>query len=87
MADKVHVKAYTRAYPKGHSNVKSKLSDGSAVIRILRAHGNEMSTTTLISNVSKKIGKSKTEVEQVINLMKGDGIIYSPSKGKIKTVD
>ena len=76
----VHVKAYTRKYPK-----KKAPKVVTHVRSILRKHGGEMKIADLIKKSQTK-SISKKMIEDAIILMKRDGILYSPGKGEMKFV-
>jgi len=88
MVDYVSVKAHKRSFPKG-TKVKKRFSgrDVMAVCRTLeKKHPDGIPISILKSKVSKAKKVSNSEVEDMILFLKRDGLLFSPSKGKVRFV-
>lgn len=90
MVDYVSVKAHNRSYPKGvKKQVKKRFSgrDVMAVCRTLeKKYPVGIPVSVLKSKVSKARKVSNSEVEDMILFLKRDGLLFSPSKGKVRLV-
>ena len=90
MVDYVSVKAHKRSYPKGgQKRVKKKLSgrDVMAVGKTLeKKYPAGIPVTILKTKVQKTRKVTNSEVEDMILFLKRDGLLYSPTKGKVRLV-
>ena len=89
MVDYVLVKAHKRSYPKG-TKVQKRFSgrDVMAVCRTLEKKYPDgiIPVSVLKTKVSKAKKVSNSEVEDMILFLKRDGLLFSPTKGKVRFV-